>query len=113
MATRSQASGSMAQRSSHASLKSQDSSQAPHLAPGFDENAFRRSTTPKESEADAKLRDRDLYPPPSEVAAFGGRRRMGKVDLGLRKREWVILGVVSVLGAFIRLWKLGYPTSVV
>ncbi|ORX40287.1 putative Dolichyl-phosphate-mannose--protein mannosyltransferase 2 [Kockovaella imperatae] len=68
----------------------------------------------KESDADTKLRDRDLYPPPTvDVASFGGRRRVGKVDLGLKRREWVILAIVSVLGAFIRLWRLSYPTSVV
>lgn len=71
-----------------------------------------RSSNPnlKESDADARLRDRGNSP---SGPAFGGRRRIGRVDLGLRRREWIILGVVTLLGSFVRLHKLSWPTSVV
>ena len=98
------ASGSLAHRSSHSSLQADTSA------------GVQRTPSPmKDADADTRLRDRGLYPPPSNVdtAAFGGRRRAGKVDLGMRRREWIILGAVCVLGAFIRLWRLSYPTSVV
>ena len=35
------------------------------------------------------------------------------MDLGLRRREWIILGLVTLLGSFVRLYRLSWPTSVV
>lgn len=64
-----------------------------------------------EADADARLRDRDDSP--TVQPAFGGKRRVGKVDLGLRRREWVIVSVVCLIGAFVRLHHLSWPTSVV
>ncbi len=60
-----------------------------------------------EADADAKLRDRAPEP-------FGGRRgaRAGAM-LGLRRREWIILGAVCVVASFVRLWNLAHPSSVV
>lgn len=70
----------------------------------------------KESDADARLRERELdpanWPKREEQLAFGGRRRIGTSGK-LRKREWYILGVVCVVAAFVRLWKLHHPSSVV
>ena len=68
------------------------------------------NTNLKESDADTRLRDRGSSP---SVQPFGGRRRVGKVDLGLRRREWIILGLVTLLGSFVRLYRLSWPTSVV
>ena len=65
----------------------------------------------KESDADMRLRERDASTWPSKPA-FGGRK-MGKTELGLRKREWVILSGVCLLAAGVRLYRLDYPHSVV
>ncbi|KAI9631780.1 putative Dolichyl-phosphate-mannose--protein mannosyltransferase 2 [Dioszegia hungarica] len=71
---------------------------------------------PKESDADARLRDRDLdrssWPTKNEIPAMGGRRRVGGSGR-LRKREWYILGAVCCVAAVVRLWKLSHPSSVV
>ncbi|BEJ13148.1 hypothetical protein CspHIS471_0303220 [Cutaneotrichosporon sp. HIS471] len=67
--------------------------------------------SPPESDADTKLRLRDQ---PQPGVAFGGRRgvRAGAM-LGLRRREWIILGAVCVVASFVRLWNLAHPSSVV
>lgn len=71
---------------------------------------------PKESDADARLRDRDqnpsTWPRKDESQAFGGRRRVGGSGR-LRKREWYILGVVCAIATVVRLWKISHPSSVV
>jgi dolichyl-phosphate-mannose-protein mannosyltransferase len=71
---------------------------------------------PKESGADARLRDRDhnpsTWPRKDETAALGGRRRVGGSGR-LRKREWYILGVVCLIATVVRLWRIHHPTSVV
>lgn len=64
----------------------------------------------RDSDADAKLRDRGDSP---SIQAFGGKRRAGKVGLGMKPREWTILVALTVLGSFIRMYRLGWPTSVV
>jgi hypothetical protein len=68
----------------------------------------------KESEADARLRDRGIDPEtwPSKVA-FGGKRRVGGSTGKLRRREWIVLGVICLVGAGVRLWRLWQPSSVV
>lgn len=68
-----------------------------------------------ESDADARLRERSYTPTPD---AFGGQRRgkgprAGAGVGGLKRREWLILGVITGVGGFVRLYKLGWPTSVV
>lgn len=64
-----------------------------------------------EADADAKLRREPREP---RADAFGGRRgaRAG-ARLGLRRREWIILGAVCVVASFVRLWNLAHPSSVV
>jgi len=65
-------------------------------------------------ESDADVRLRDPYPPSSNQAAFGGKRRPNRDSgLGLRWREWAILGVVMVVGVGTRMYRLWWPTSVV
>lgn len=75
------------------------------------------TTAPKESDADARLRDRDMkpssWPRKEEVQALGGRRRIGGGSGKLRKREWYILGIVCAIATVVRLWKLSHPSSVV
>jgi dolichyl-phosphate-mannose-protein mannosyltransferase len=63
----------------------------------------------QDADADAKLRDRH-----ERQEAFGGRKgaRAGAL-LGLRRREWIILGAVCVVASFVRLWNLAHPSSVV
>lgn len=76
-------------------------------------HASSTSSTRPESDADAKLRLRD-GPGIASPVPFGGRRggRAGAM-LGLRRREWIILGAVTVVACFVRLWNLAHPTSVV
>ena len=88
----------------------------PSLAPAETSRITASPSLTKESDADARLRERELnpanWPKREEQAAFGGRRRIGTSGK-LRKREWYILGMVCVLAGFVRLWKLHHPTSVV
>jgi hypothetical protein len=72
-------------------------------------SSLRSQSKIHESEADARLLNRGVSPAP----AFGGKRRVGKVNLGLKAREWAVLSLVCVLGAGVRLWNLGWPNSVV
>lgn len=75
-----------------------------------------------ESDADTRLRDRgDISPPRKPMYSSGGaggmkRRgsnmRAGTIG-GLRKREWWILGAITLLGTGVRFYRLGWPTSVV
>ena len=68
-----------------------------------------------ESEADARLRD-PQWPTRSSSSsstAFGGKRRSGRTDMGLKQREWVILAGIMVVGCGVRFYKIGWPTSVV
>lgn len=67
-----------------------------------------------ESDADAKLRNKDDGPV-STSTSFTMRRRGERVGgrLGLRRREWILLGAVTVVACFVRLWNLAWPTSVV
>lgn len=91
-----------------------------NLPPSARGDAPRLAATPTpssrlESDADAKLRLRGEGSGVSPTsAAFGGRRgaRAGAM-LGLRRREWIILGAVCVVACFVRLWNLAHPSSVV
>ncbi|EKC98887.1 hypothetical protein A1Q2_06858 [Trichosporon asahii var. asahii CBS 8904] len=67
-----------------------------------------------ESDADAKLRNKDDGPV-STSTSFSMRRRGDRAGgkLGLRRREWILLGAVTIVACFVRLWNLGWPTSVV
>lgn len=109
----------------HPLSSSAQPSVAPPLAPPIAPSTTHYTATsnpPIEADADLKLRNRS--PSPSRLkeqyhGSFGsgpGKRtrtaRAGTV-VGLRKREWWILGVVSALGLVVRFWKLGYPDSVV
>jgi dolichyl-phosphate-mannose-protein mannosyltransferase len=91
-------------------------SKAATLAPAETSRVNASPSLTKESDADARLRERELnpanWPKREEQLAFGGRRRAGTSGK-LRKREWYILGVVCVLAGFVRLWKLHHPSSVV
>ena len=73
-----------------------------------------------ESDADARLRDRDGSPPYKQsfgASGMGMKRRGSNMRAGaiggLKKREWWILGGITVLGCMVRFHRLGWPTSVV
>lgn len=72
-----------------------------------------------ESDADARLRDRDGSPPykPSFSTGMGMKRRGSNMRAGaiggLKKREWWILAGITLLGCVVRFYGLGWPTSVV
>ena len=74
-----------------------------------------------ESDADARLRDRDTSPSYKSSFASGmgmGMKRRGTTMRagaigGLKKREWWILAGITVLGCLVRFYNIGWPTSVV
>lgn len=91
-------------------VPSQPLSQAVPLAP-------QTTKATAESDADARLRDRDASPS-RKSPAFGGMKRRGSnmragAIGGLRKREWWILAGITLLGVAVRFYRLGWPTSVV
>ncbi|OCF73163.1 dolichyl-phosphate-mannose-protein mannosyltransferase [Kwoniella mangroviensis CBS 8886] len=68
-----------------------------------------------ESDADTKLRSHLEGPtgPPSNInTAFGGKRRGGSAGK-LGKREYAILGAITLVGWWTRMYRLGRPDSVV
>lgn len=64
-----------------------------------------------ESEADARLRDHHSGRT-AQKTAFGGKR--GSAAVGrIGKREWTMIGGMVVVALYVRLYKLGRPSSVV
>jgi hypothetical protein len=70
-----------------------------------------------ESDADTRLRTRDISPPTLNRKGSGMKRRNSNLRAGtiggLKKREWWILAVITVLGTCVRFYRLGWPDSVV
>lgn len=65
-----------------------------------------------ESEADARLRDHHAGPHTMQKTAFGGKR--GSAAVGrIGKREWTMIAGMVVVALYVRLYKLGRPSSVV
>lgn len=79
-----------------------------------DRDAWDKDIKGKESDADARLRNKLDGPVNASTLPFGGRKlsRAGTVG-GLRRREWILLSTVCVIACFVRLWNLSWPTSVV
>jgi len=70
-----------------------------------------------ESDADVKLRERELstWPRNAGGPAFGGKRkgsRAGSVA-GLKRREWILLSGICILATGVRFHHISYPSSVV
>ncbi|KIR54376.1 dolichyl-phosphate-mannose-protein mannosyltransferase [Cryptococcus gattii Ru294] len=65
-----------------------------------------------ESEADARLRDHHAGPYTIQKTAFGGKR--GSAAVGrIGKREWTMIAGMVVVALYVRLYRLGRPSSVV